>query len=702
MTTYRYSQKLGRGGMAEVFLALQEGIGGFEKLVVVKRIFPHLCDDERFVQMFLDEARLAASIRHPNVVEIIDIGQDEGGYFIVMEYLRGETLGFLLEHIERRGERLPVELACAIGAAVAAGLHEAHTATDVTGEPTPIVHRDVTPSNVVVCFNGVTKLVDFGIAKAVTRQVETRVAGVKGKLPYLAPEQIRDQRVDARTDLFQLGVVMHEMLTGRRLFRAATDHQIMAAVLGRRIPAPSELNPEVPPALDELVLHTLAREPSRRVESADEVHHRLDEVAHALGVRSATRALGAWIRSACAEALARRRAFERRSAVHMRKSRRITVPALPALEVGTGTPLPSAVATPSTGSLASAVAIPSTGSLPLVVATPSTGSLPPGPAAEPSEETTRPLSRLAEPEPKPRSHPHPLAAVAPPPVPARPRRWLGVVYFGGMIALGATVAGWIFLHPAAEVAPLAASAPTTAPARSTSGSARAASGLPRPPVESARPRGLGPQAGRPSTPPPISPAPATAVVEPEPAATDTFLVQVRAVPATARLFLDDGAARTGALSIRLPRDGVEHRLVITADEYEPRVVSFTDTPLATTIELEPLRARRRSSRRSRSRRARAERELTTTPAQPAPVQGTPARDAVDGADERGEGEAAATTRTAPILGVPGPGHDGGPSPVPDAASAPDQTRARDPGANAEPESAPRRSSDDPEPNRPRT
>ena len=324
MSKYRYSQRIGRGGMAEVFLGMQEGIGGFEKLVVIKRIFQHYCEDERFVQMFMDEARLAASIRHPNVVEILDIDRDATGFFIVMEYLSGETLGYVIPTLQSHDVLPPPHLVCRVGAAIAAGLHQAHTAHDATGAPQPVVHRDVTPSNVIVCYNGVVKLLDFGVAKAIMGgEGETRVRGVKGKLSYLAPEQISNAPVDARTDIFQLGIVIHEMLTGRGLFHAGNAHQRVLAVMEREIPRPSLIHPDVPPILDEIVLAALERDPAKRVQSADELRGRLEQAISSMSQPASDRDLGAWMRETFSDAYTRRLALERSTASHMRQSRQV-------------------------------------------------------------------------------------------------------------------------------------------------------------------------------------------------------------------------------------------------------------------------------------------------------------------------------------------------------------------------------------------
>lgn len=307
--------------MAEVFLAVQEGIGGFEKLVVVKRIFQQFCSDAHFVDMFLQEARLAASIRHPNVVHIIDIERDSDGYFLVMEYLSGESLAYCWEAMRSRQQRMPPNIACRIGASVAAGLHHAHIATDVAGNPQPIVHRDVTPSNLIVCYNGVVKVVDFGVAKATLSEGQTRAGALKGKMSYLSPEQVEDLPIDGRTDVFQLGICLHEMLTGRRLFKGKNDHHKMQAVLHKEIRPPSDFNPKVPRVLDEVVLTALARDPERRYQSADALRRALEGSLLELGSAVSDAEVGEWMVESFPERHAERRSLERDCVSQIREGR---------------------------------------------------------------------------------------------------------------------------------------------------------------------------------------------------------------------------------------------------------------------------------------------------------------------------------------------------------------------------------------------
>ncbi len=295
MGKYQVSQCIGRGGMAEVFLARQESIGGFEKLVALKRIYPHLIHDESFIEMFLSEARIAASLQHPNVVQILDIQDDEDGLFIVMEYLAGESVFQILKMLSERELTVPPEMVCRIGADVASGLHMAHMASDSEGVPRPVVHRDVTPSNILVSFSGEVKVLDFGVAKAAKRQVTTDKGVLKGKTPYLTPEQIAGESVDARADVFQLGIVLHEMLTGRQLFRGETFPAVMKAITDVDAAPPSAVNSESPEVLDTIVLKALHRDKEKRYQSAEELAHDLDMAARKLGEPVSERALGKWM-----------------------------------------------------------------------------------------------------------------------------------------------------------------------------------------------------------------------------------------------------------------------------------------------------------------------------------------------------------------------------------------------------------------------
>ena len=236
-----------------------------------------------------------------------------------MEYLSGETLVYMTRSLRARGEVVPPAITCRIAAEVAAGLDCAHNATDPAGNPQPIVHRDVTPSNLIVCFNGVVKIVDFGVAKATLHEGQTR-GGVKGKMSYLAPEQLYDQPIDGRTDVFQLGITLHELLTGHRLFKGGSDHQRAMAVLEQRIARPSELVPDLPKVLDDVVLWALERDPARRPATADDFRRALEGAANEIGSVSG-HDLGVWMKKALAERLTERTQFERQCVAEMREGR---------------------------------------------------------------------------------------------------------------------------------------------------------------------------------------------------------------------------------------------------------------------------------------------------------------------------------------------------------------------------------------------
>ena len=272
---------LGTGGMAQVLLGRQTGPNGFERPVVIKRILPHLVRRQSFVDMFLDEARTIANIRHPNVVSIHDFRFEDGELFMVMEYLEGETAASLRRRLNARGERMPGALWCHIFAETCAGLYAAHQATNELGLPLNLVHRDVSPPNILVTYDGAVKLIDFGIAKSDHRSSQTDAGHIKGKYAYMSPEQAQGRPLDARSDLFSLGVVMFEMTTGRRLFKRDTDLLTVQAVCDDPIPEPSEAWPDYTPELHRICLRALARDPTERYQSAVELRRDLLAVVRA-------------------------------------------------------------------------------------------------------------------------------------------------------------------------------------------------------------------------------------------------------------------------------------------------------------------------------------------------------------------------------------------------------------------------------------
>jgi serine/threonine protein kinase len=293
---YRLLRRLAIGGMAELHLACANGVGGFQKVVVLKRVLPHLAADAGFVRMFLDEARLAAHLDHPNVVQVIDSGEAEGEYFYVMEYVHGRNVRELLGAASHAGG-MPLTVALTIAVGIAAALDHAHGRVDLEGRALELVHRDVSPSNVLVSYDGAVKLTDFGIAKAATRTQETTAGTMKGKIGYMSPEQCRGETVDRRSDIFSLGVVLFELTTCERLFFGDSDFAVLNQVVAGRFERPSQRVPGYPKQLERIVLRALATEPGERYESAQAVRHDLESFAHAERLRLGSDALAQWLQA---------------------------------------------------------------------------------------------------------------------------------------------------------------------------------------------------------------------------------------------------------------------------------------------------------------------------------------------------------------------------------------------------------------------
>jgi eukaryotic-like serine/threonine-protein kinase len=269
---YIVRRKLAEGGMAEIYLCTAQGAEGFEKEVVIKQVRAFLASDPGFVEMFIAEARLASRLNHANVVQIFDFEKHEDTYYLAMEYVRGCTLWDLRKQCKELREPMPPVLVAHIGVEVARGLHYAHRLR-VNGEPLFLVHRDVTPHNVLLSFDGAVKLTDFGIAKAGNKL--TSPGMLKGKFAYMSPEQSRGEQVDARTDVFALGIVLWEMLTGGRLFEGDSELAVLRAVQESAIAPPSRLNPEVPEELGDVVMKALRRDASERYQTAAEFERAL-------------------------------------------------------------------------------------------------------------------------------------------------------------------------------------------------------------------------------------------------------------------------------------------------------------------------------------------------------------------------------------------------------------------------------------------
>jgi serine/threonine protein kinase len=300
---YEIVHKLAQGGMAEIYLARVAGVEGFEKYVVIKKVLPELAANPRFVQMLLDEARIAAELHHPHIGQIYELGVDGGVHFFAMEYLHGEDLRAILKAASGRRERVPLAHAVTILSGVAAALHYAHERVAPDGTPLTIVHRDVSPSNIVITYDGTPKLVDFGIARARTRTAETRTGQIKGKLAYMSPEQCLGETVDPRSDIFSLGIVVWELSTGRRLFRRSgdSDYVVMNRIVNAEVPRPSTLVAGYPAALESIVMTALARDPDERYATAADLLGDLEDFARQQKLVTSSVALRNYLRDLVGE-----------------------------------------------------------------------------------------------------------------------------------------------------------------------------------------------------------------------------------------------------------------------------------------------------------------------------------------------------------------------------------------------------------------
>ena len=281
---YEILQRLAIGPVAEVLLARATGLEGFSHHVVVKQLRPELAADERFRRAFLAEARIGASLHHQNIVQVHDIDADAGAFF-AMEYVHGEDLRKLLLKVREVDAQMPLDQVVAIGAAVAAGLHHAHEQVGPDRKPLGLVHRDVTPSNIMVGYDGSVKLADFGLAKPALDAIMTRSGAMHAKAPYMSPEQCTGARLDRRSDVFALGIVLYELATARRLFKGDNDYQTMAAIVEGEVAAPSAHRANLPPGFDDIVLRALAKQPGARFQTAYELRAELEALALELELR---------------------------------------------------------------------------------------------------------------------------------------------------------------------------------------------------------------------------------------------------------------------------------------------------------------------------------------------------------------------------------------------------------------------------------
>ncbi|MBL8604491.1 MAG: protein kinase [Myxococcales bacterium] len=337
---YTLLRSLAKGGMAELYLALHRSLAGFERLVVIKRILSEFGRDQAFITMLLQEARIAATFSHPNIVTIFDVGQAEGEYFIAMEHIHGEDLRSVVRAMKPRAvKEFPLEHALAIGLGAAAGLAYAHEKKDLHDSPLQVVHRDISPQNLVITYTGDVKVVDFGIAKATLTRVDsgasvgretldrftdvtgsgtrekadgpehdTKAGQIKGKIPYMSPEQARGEALDARSDIFSLGIILWELCTGRRLFRGPNEQDTLRMITDGQYPGARNTNPRVSEALDRVLMKAIAPSVVDRYQSARELQSDLESVIHAERVPVSTVALGKWMEMLFEDRIAAQRA----------------------------------------------------------------------------------------------------------------------------------------------------------------------------------------------------------------------------------------------------------------------------------------------------------------------------------------------------------------------------------------------------------
>jgi eukaryotic-like serine/threonine-protein kinase len=294
--------EIASGGMATVHLARLVGSAGFSRTVAIKRLHPHLAKDPDFVAMFVEEARVAARVRHPNVVATLDVVCEEHELFLVMEYVPGESLARLVRRARERGKRIPPAHVAAIMCSALEGLHAAHEATSERGAPLGLVHRDVSPQNIHVGLDGVARVLDFGIAKAESRVVETKSDQIKGKVAYMSPEQLGKSRLDRRADVYSAAVVLWEALTGKRLFRADDVPALVYSIIHDPIPPPSLIVSDLPAGVDAIVMKGLERDAAKRWSSAREMAIALERAM----TPTPARELGDWVRVTAGDELASR------------------------------------------------------------------------------------------------------------------------------------------------------------------------------------------------------------------------------------------------------------------------------------------------------------------------------------------------------------------------------------------------------------
>src|SRR5438477_8997711 len=293
---YYLLERINVGGMAEVFKAKAFGVEGFERLLAVKRILPNIAEDEEFIAMFIDEAKIAVQLQHANIAQIFDLGKVEESFFIALEHVHGKDLRSIFDRLRGKGDVMPISQACYVMMQVCEGLDYAHNKRDAQGRELHLVHRDISPQNVLIGYEGEVKLIDFGIAKAAGKASKTQAGILKGKFGYMSPEQVRGLPIDRRSDIFAVGIVLYELLTGERLFIGESDFSTLEKVRNVEILPPSSYNRKIPPELERIALKALAKDPEDRYQNAIDLHDDLQAFLYTAGEFYSRKDLAAWMK----------------------------------------------------------------------------------------------------------------------------------------------------------------------------------------------------------------------------------------------------------------------------------------------------------------------------------------------------------------------------------------------------------------------
>ena len=294
---YLLLERISVGGMAEVFKAKAFGVEGFEKIIAIKKILPSMAEDADFIQMFIDEAKICGQLNHANICQIFELGRIDDSHFIAMEYIWGKDLLQIQNRFRRIRKNMTVQMAAFLASKMCEGLDYAHRKKDATGKPLNIIHRHVSPQNVIVSYEGDVKVIDFGIAKPGSRSVKTQAGVLKGKFGYMSPEQVAGKNLDQRADIFAIGTILYELLTNERLFLGESDFATLEKVRNVAVPPPSQVNKEIPAALDAVIMKALAKDGDKRYQWASEMHDDLqDFLAQTEPVYNA-KALSTWMRA---------------------------------------------------------------------------------------------------------------------------------------------------------------------------------------------------------------------------------------------------------------------------------------------------------------------------------------------------------------------------------------------------------------------